>query len=343
VRLTHFEESELVAKPFLNFVLPEDRQNTLAEMELQVTARPTMNFENRYVCKDGRTVALSWTAYFDKNDGVTYATAHDITERKRAEEEILKLNQELEQRVAERTLQLETANKELEAFSYSVSHDLRAPLRHIDGFVDLLKKRTAATPDEKSQHYMVTIADATRRMGTLIDDLLSFSRMGRAEMAKTQVDLGALVQEVIREHESEARGRTIEWRVAELPVVTGDRAMLRMALVNLISNAVKFTQPRAQAKIEIGCLPGHDAETCVFVRDNGAGFDMQYADKLFGVFQRLHGADEFEGTGIGLANVRRIINRHGGRTWAQGTIDAGATFYFSLPQWFSIERAGEKQ
>ncbi len=271
---------------------------------------------------------------FDRNGRVAsvLAVGHDITKRRQAEEEIHRLNQELEQRVVERTAQLEVANKELEAFAYSVSHDLRAPLRHIDGFVSLLKKKSAAGADEQSRHYMDTISAAARRMGTLIDDLLSFSRMGRAEMTRTEIELGELVQEVIKEFEPETKGRAVDWRVEALPVINGDRAMLRMVLMNLISNALKFTQPRERAQIEVGCLPEQATETVVFVRDNGVGFDMQYAGKLFGVFQRLHGVEEFEGTGIGLANVRRVISRHGGRTWAEGKVDGGATFYFTLPQ-----------
>ena len=178
---------------------------------------------------------------------------------------------------------------------------------------------------------MDTISDAARRMGTLIDDLLSFSRMGRAEMTRTDVDLGTLVRDVIQDFEAETHGRVVDWRIAALPVVTGDRPMLRVVLVNLISNALKFTQTRERAEIEIGCQVGGEGGSVVFVRDNGVGFDMQYAGKLFGVFQRLHGVDEFEGTGIGLANVRRVINRHGGRTWAEAKVDGGATFYFSLP------------
>ena len=230
------------------------------------------------------------------------------------------------------TKELEAVNSELEAFAYSVSHDLRAPLRHIDGFVDLLRKRTAENLDPQSQHYMDTISDSAKRMGELIDDLLSFSRAGRREMRKIPCDLGVLVQEAVRELEPEAADRDIHWQVEDFPVITGDPAMLRLVLVNLISNALKFTRPRQQAEIEIGCLDSDETEVVVFVRDNGVGFNPDYAGKLFGVFQRLHGTGEFEGTGIGLANVRRIIGRHGGRTWAEGAVNQGATFFFSLPR-----------
>jgi signal transduction histidine kinase len=237
----------------------------------------------------------------------------------------------LEQRVAERTMQLEAANKELEAFSYSVSHDLRAPLRHIDGYLSLLQESAGPTLDAESQQHLSTITDAARHMSVLIDDLLAFSRMGSQEMRKTPVDLGALVADVIQGFGPETEGRDIHWHIAPLPVVAADRAMLRIVLVNLISNALKYTSKRPQARIEIGTQPGEPGETVVFVRDNGAGFDMRYQDKLFGVFQRLHRLDEFDGVGIGLANVFRVIDRHGGRAWAHGKVDGGATFYFALP------------
>jgi signal transduction histidine kinase len=225
---------------------------------------------------------------------------------------------------------LEAANKELEGFSYSVSHDLRAPLRHINAFIELLVKRSPTVLDDKTRHYLDVISSSAKQMGKLIDDLLSFSRMGRAEMKQTRVNLDALLAEVVEAVRSEMAERQILWVANPLPEVTGDPAMLKIALYNLVHNAAKYSANKPAARIEIGQIPG-SAEVTIFVKDNGAGFDMKYVDKLFGLFQRLHTTDEFPGTGLGLANVRRIIHRHGGRTWAEGAVDEGATFFFTLP------------
>ena len=248
--------------------------------------------------------------------------------RRRAEKKINELNEELKRHVK----QIEVANKELEAFSYSVSHDLRAPLRHVTGFVELLNKRDLGALDEKSRHYLQVISEAAQKMGNLIDDILVFSRMGRAEMMKARVLSDQLVREVINELKEETWGRDIIWEIAPLPVVVGDAAMLRQVWVNLISNALKYTSTRPQARIEIGAISGEPMETLFYIKDNGVGFDMKYVDKLFGLFQRLHDAEEFAGTGVGLANVQRIIHRHGGRVWAEGVVDGGASFRFSLPK-----------
>lgn len=229
-------------------------------------------------------------------------------------------------------VRLEAANKELEGFSYSISHDLRAPLRHIDSFVGLLLKRTSGVEfDGKARHYLDVISEAAKQMGRLVDDLLSFSRMGRVELKHSRVALDAVLAEVIESVKTEMPGREIAWTAQPLPEVTGDPAMLKIVLFNLVHNAAKYSAGRTPARIEIGQIPGA-AEDTIFVRDNGVGFDMKYVDKLFGLFQRLHSAEEFPGTGLGLANVRRIVHRHGGRTWAEGAEGQGATFFFTLPK-----------
>jgi signal transduction histidine kinase len=259
----------------------------------------------------------------------------EVEQRRLREDEIRKLNKELNKRATE----LEVANKELESFAYSVSHDLRAPLRHMVGYSELLQRQASSMLDEKSQRFIRTILDSAKRMGNLIDDLLAFSRIGRTETKKTQVDLGRLVQEVLAEIGQDTKDRDIAWRIGVLPVCYGDRSMLRLVVVNLVSNAVKFTRMREAAEIEIGAVERDDNEVDLFVRDNGAGFDMRYVDKLFGVFQRLHLPEQFEGTGIGLATVQRIIHRHGGQVRGEGALDQGATFYFSLPK---AQQAGER-
>lgn len=261
----------------------------------------------------------------------------EVERRKQQEDEIRKLNQKLANRAAE----LESSNQELESFAYSVSHDLRAPLRHVVGFSELLQRQASSLLDDKSRRYIQTIVKSAKRMGTLIDDLLGFSRIGRAETKRTAVDLQQLVREVVAELGQETSGRDIAWKIGALPVCYGDRSMLKLVLVNLVSNAVKFTRLRARAEIGIGCTDGKENQVEVFVRDNGAGFDMQYADKLFGVFQRLHRSEEFEGTGIGLATAQRIIHRHGGKIRAEGAVDQGAIFYFSLPKVYDLEKTAE--
>ena len=239
-------------------------------------------------------------------------------------------NAELERRVREHTAELAAANQELEAFSYSVSHDLRAPLRHIDGFAGLLAKHLEPTLDETGRRYLTMVSGSAKQMGALIDDLLAFSRIGRAELRRTRVDLAGLVREVLAILDPETAGRDIDWGIGDLPEVQVDPQLLRLVLQNLIGNALKYTRPRPQARIEMGARR-EGAEIVLFIRDNGVGFDMRYVERLFGVFQRLHTSAEFEGTGIGLATVRRIVHRHGGRVWAEGEVDRGACFYVALP------------
>ena len=281
--------------------------------------------ELKHTKSDGTEVVVSsrWSLRRDeqKRPIAILETNNDMTERKRREEEVLHLNQELE-----------ATNKELEAFAYSVSHDLRAPLRHMAGYSELLRKRASSLLDETSHRYIAIVLESAKRMGDLIDDLLTFSRIGRAETRKALIRLDKVVEEALAEVRQGTEGRKIDWKVGALPDFYGDRPMMRIVLVNLLSNAVKFTRTRTQAEIEIGCSSAISNEVVIFVRDNGVGFDMKYVNKLFGVFQRLHQSDAFEGTGIGLATVQRIVHRHGGRVWAEGFIDRGATFYFSAPR-----------
>jgi len=256
----------------------------------------------------------------------TQALDQELGARRRNEAEVERLNEVLNQRLAEVT----ALNQEIEAFSYSVSHDLRAPLRHVSGFVNLLRERSGSGLDETSQRYLGVISDGAAQMGNLIDDLLAFSRMSRAELSQVDVPLQDLVAEVRRDVERDAPDRSIEWVLDTLPCVRGDKAMLRVLFTNLLSNAVKYTKGVPKAQVEIGSRAGEDGLATIYVRDNGVGFDMTYAHKLFGVFQRLHRAEDFEGTGIGLATVRRIVSRHGGNAWAEAAIGQGATFYISL-------------
>ncbi len=320
---------------FSDALHPDDRERTDKAVNDALDNHKDYDIEYRSLWPDG---SIHWLAaigrgYYDSTgkamrlEGVVL----DIAERKRAEEEIRKLNAELEDRVATRTSQLEASNKELEAFSYSVSHDLRAPLRHVSGYVELLNKHFHSELSGKGQHYVNSISDSVRLMGKLIDDLLRFSRTGRIEMVRAELDMNEILKEVKESICKENPERKIEWNIGKLPLINGDYAMLQLVWLNLLNNAVKFTGKKDNARIEIG-VSEEKKEWIFFVRDNGVGFDMQYAHKLFGVFQRLHTTEEYEGTGIGLANVRRIVFRHGGRTWAEAELDKGAIFNFSIPK-----------
>jgi PAS domain S-box-containing protein len=255
----------------------------------------------------------------------------DRTDLEAAKAQIERMNEQLERSVQERTSQLHSTIKELEAFSYSVSHDLRAPLRAIDGFSKLLFEDYYSLLDAEGRRLIDVIRNSTVKMGHLIDGLLAFSRLGRQALASTEVDMTELAREAFEETEAGEPGRNVDIRIAELAPALGDRVLFRQVFINLLSNALKFTRGQDPAMIEVGCRSNGD-KNIFFVKDNGVGFDMRYVDKLFGVFQRLHAVNEFEGTGLGLAIVQRIIHRHGGRVWAEGALGQGATVYFSLPK-----------
>jgi PAS domain S-box-containing protein len=336
-RIKGYSADEIIGQNLSLFYTEEDRR-----AERHLAALKKAEQEGRYeeakgwrVRKDGSRFRVNAVMYPLRDEAGSLTgfvkVTRDITERLQHEAALERVRNAANQALAKQAAELEASNKELESFAYSVSHDLRAPLRHVVGYSELLQRQASAVLDEKSRRYIQTILESAKRMGDLIDDLLGFSRIGRAETNKTVVNLEQLVRQVIAELEQETSDRDIAWQIGTLPICYGDRSMLKIVLMNLISNSVKFTRMRKRAEIEIGCVDRNKDEAEVFVRDNGAGFDMRYGNKLFGVFQRLHRSEHFEGTGIGLATAQRIIHRHGGKMRAEGAIDRGASFYFSLP------------
>ncbi len=318
-------DEELTSKPFSEFVHPDDKDATQEAVTTQTQGNPVLVFENRYVCKNGDYRWLSWNSIPSVEEGLIYAVARDVTEEKASRDKIERLNIELEKRSRD----LEAINQELESFSYSVSHDLRAPLRSIDGFSQMLLEDYEQLLDEEGVDSLRRIRAASQRMASLIDDILKLSRITRLAIHRQPVDLSGIARQTAEELEAEEPKRRIEYAISPGIEANGDPQLLRIVIENLLGNAVKFTGKRKNAKVEFGMLEEDAGPPVYFVRDNGAGFSMEYAHKLFGVFQRLHRSSDFPGTGIGLATVQRIINRHRGRVWAEGREDRGSTFYFT--------------
>jgi PAS domain S-box-containing protein len=329
-----YTPEELTSRPFTEFIHLDDRALVLERYAQRLqgfTIPSTYAFRIVHRSGDPRWVELNAALIEWQGKPATLNFLTDITERKQAEEEIRRLNESLEQRVQERTAQLEAANKEMEAFTYSVSHDLRAPLRAVDGYTQILLEDHSVHLNEDAQTICRNIREGAQRMGQLIDDLLAFSRLGRAEMKVSPIDMHRLANSVFFELTTPKGRESIDFRLQPLPRAEGDPTMVRQIWMNLISNALKFSSKRERPTIEVGWQEGTQ-ETIYSIRDNGAGFDKRYVHRLFGVFERLHSTREFEGTGVGLAIVQRIVNRHGGRAWAEGETDRGATFYFTMPK-----------
>ncbi len=333
--ISGYTMEEVQGKDWVSTFLPDDDHKDIRSLFQKSMADLKIGKNrNSILTKDGLERQIEWhNKALRTHQGEVIgmlSVGQDVTDQIKAEQDLFNLNEELEQRVLNRTLELELSNKQLEAFSYSVSHDLRTPLSHISGFAGMLNQRIGPKLDEKSQRQLGHIMDAANQMSTLIDDLLNFSRISQTEMTKTVINLEDIIHQVQRDLWFEIENHNIIWQLDRLEPVYGDPSLVQQIMVNLLANAIKFSSNRDPAIIEISSKKEKE-ETIVCVRDNGVGFNMKYVDKLFGVFQRLHHEKEYEGTGIGLANVRRIVNRHGGRTWAESSPDNGASFYFSLP------------